>query len=473
MIIDASSLTFSAPIKTDICIVGAGIAGLSLASELEGAGFKIVLVESGDLEPQSSTQALYSGIVESDSGHPDLEASRFREVGGSCVKWGAYCIPFDPADFSNRGLADVGIWPFDYQELRQGFEKACHFLGIGSFDFEQISDDGILPTLARNKVIKPIFVKISPFLNFKEKAKVILKELVSTQVFTNTNLVEIASNHEGSSVEYITTKNLNGGQLKIEAKRYILAMGGLESVRMLLINQVGASKGNLGKHYSTHYQIKHGHMLLRPNINPQLNQFKINEITHERLIGFNKNYLEENKLLNMSMRLTPVSDSEKTRLFPFLKRSREKLYSIESFVEEPRDDRSQIELSDQVDTLGLPKIKLHHYLKPQMLSSINRGLHDLALEMGQNELGHIHIDTEKTLSKEMIGYFRFHHQGGAVMSKTSQNGVVDTNCKVFGINNLYINSSSVFPTAGHANPVLTQLALSYRLADHLIKEGTK
>jgi choline dehydrogenase-like flavoprotein len=64
----------------------------------------------------------------------------------------------------------------------------------------------------------------------------------------------------------------------------------------------------------------------------------------------------------------------------------------------------------------------------------------------------------------------FHHIGTTRMSDSPRTGVVDGNCEVFGVKGLYIGGSSTFPTSGYANPTLTIVAMSMRLASHLKAE---
>jgi choline dehydrogenase-like flavoprotein len=71
------------------------------------------------------------------------------------------------------------------------------------------------------------------------------------------------------------------------------------------------------------------------------------------------------------------------------------------------------------------------------------------------------------------GAYGGHHIGTVRMGTTERNGVVDSHCKVFGVNNLYVAGSATFPTSGQANPTLTIVALALRLAGRLGAIATK
>ena len=92
-------------------------------------------------------------------------------------------------------------------------------------------------------------------------------------------------------------------------------------------------------------------------------------------------------------------------------------------------------------------------------------------EMGRVKLFDWVLDDDLSLpgleqGQELAGY---HHMGTTRMGTTPRDGVVDRDCRVFGIDNLYIAGSSVFRTSGHANPTLTIVQLALRLVDHLAR----
>lgn len=117
MIDDALDLTAGASIRADICIVGAGAAGITLALELAGSGTSVVLLESGGLKPEKRTQRLYEGTVVNERLHSPPHRYRQRRFGGTTTIWGGRCAPFDEIDFETRDYMPLSGWPFGREAL--------------------------------------------------------------------------------------------------------------------------------------------------------------------------------------------------------------------------------------------------------------------------------------------------------------------------------------------------------------------
>ena len=458
-----NDLADGAQIAGDVCIIGAGVLGLTLARELDQAGHRVILVESGGSTPDTPTQALAGGELQGDSQHPALLESRYRYLGGSCNHWGAFCVPFDRVDFATaRGIAQLGEWPLAYDSLAPHFQRACAFLEIGSFDFETPTEPGLF-ALSGNTFLRNVLVKLSPLQNFSAKAQSLVSQLVHSDLVTQANLTELLIKPAtDKTIEFARIKSLTGKTCQVRADHFILACGGIENTRLLLHNQLGNDTNQVGLHYNTHYAIKHGYALFHPSKAPR-------PATSSRvhLLGFKSDFLTSNGLLNCTLQFVRMSDAERSLAFPALARSAVPAYRLVAFVEEPRDNASKIELSAAPDALGVPQARVKHYLKPLMLDSLNSLYQELARELGRLDLGRLNFDPLAALGNPTIEYYRFHHQGGTVMAATSASGVVNPDGRVFGCDNLFVSGSSVFPTGSHANPVLTSLALNYRLADHL------
>jgi choline dehydrogenase-like flavoprotein len=128
---------------------------------------------------------------------------------------------------------------------------------------------------------------------------------------------------------------------------------------------------------------------------------------------------------------------------------------------------SRVSLSDERDALGLNKIRLDWRLTEQDRRSLVEHVRSLALELGAQGIGRTLMNLEDDGRWPEVVRGGSHHMGTTRMHDDSKKGVVDRNCRVHGIDNLYVAGSSVFPTSGSANPTLTIVALTLRLADHL------
>src|SRR5580693_7797965 len=98
MIRDARQLSAGTTIETDVCIIGAGAAGITLAYALRDAGFRVLLLESGGFEFEEATQALYAGENLGPT-NEEVDISRLRFFGGSTNHWAGWCRPLEPEDF--------------------------------------------------------------------------------------------------------------------------------------------------------------------------------------------------------------------------------------------------------------------------------------------------------------------------------------------------------------------------------------
>jgi choline dehydrogenase-like flavoprotein len=141
---------------------------------------------------------------------------------------------------------------------------------------------------------------------------------------------------------------------------------------------------------------------------------------------------------------------------------RPRSYVAVYFCEQPPMATSRIELTDDRDRLGLPKLKLHWHLDGAFMESVHRMQALLSQEVERSGFGRL-----EPAEGEPAFTDASHHMGTTRMSVNPADGVVDTDCRVHGMSNLHLASSSVFPCAGHANPTLTIVALALRLADRL------
>ena len=141
--------------------------------------------------------------------------------------------------------------------------------------------------------------------------------------------------------------------------------------------------------------------------------------------------------------------------------------SIVNYSEQEPNIASRVYLDDEKDKLGMRKLVLDWKLSNRSFNSSLRLMRLLDEHFRRYGVGQ--IEQELTEIEELPYTDASHHLGTTRMSADPKTGVVDANCQVYGVDNLYIAGSSVFPTAGHANPTLTIAAMSLRLADYLKK----
>ncbi|MBR9903058.1 MAG: GMC family oxidoreductase, partial [Gammaproteobacteria bacterium] len=147
-----------------------------------------------------------------------------------------------------------------------------------------------------------------------------------------------------------------------------------------------------------------------------------------------------------------------------------------AWEQEPRYD-NRIELSDELDKLGVPRSRLVWQQSELDRRTIRESMLLLGEYLRDNEVGRLQMapwlaDTPVQLPTdgELAGR---HHMGGTRMSLNAEEGIVNADCRLFAQDNFYVAGSSVFASAGHANPTLTLVQLALRLCDHLESELTR
>jgi len=148
-----------------------------------------------------------------------------------------------------------------------------------------------------------------------------------------------------------------------------------------------------------------------------------------------------------------------------------KAYQLFARMEQAPHANSRVTLDSENDALGMPRAKLNWELTSLEKNSLRTISTLIGREVGRASMGRVklyeYLQDEKDESWPSFAGGGWHHMGTTRMSSDAKDGVVDANCKVHGISNLYIAGASVYVTAGAVNPTLTLIALTIRLADHL------
>lgn len=135
MVIDGRSVPSGHVVDTDVCIVGAGAAGITLAKEFINAPFRVCVLESGGFEYDAATQSLYAGDTAGQPYFP-LDVCRLRYFGGTTNHWSGFCRPLDDLDFQVRDWVPHSGWPFPKSELIPYYERAQAVCELGPFAYE-------------------------------------------------------------------------------------------------------------------------------------------------------------------------------------------------------------------------------------------------------------------------------------------------------------------------------------------------
>lgn len=498
MFIDARTLPDNSRIDADLAIIGGGPAGISLARACAGSGLEVCILEAGGLEFDAAVQDCYAG--ESVGIEYPLAASRLRFFGGSSNHWGGFSRVLDPIDFEVRDWVPNSGWPFGHEELEPWYEQACALVEVGAPRFDDIpywhkaTGRPLLPAASGRLVTG--FMQYSPPTRFGERYREDLKRAGNIRVLLHANVTEIETDESARAVTGLAVRTLTGRGHRLHARRYVLACGGLENARLLLLSDRVMPRG-LGNQYDVvgRYFMEHPHLSGFGNI--VMGELeRLPPIYYERLIldGQDVNatfkpsesFLRERRQLN-AMYMVGVGKRFAADEVP-VETDRaylDMLAAARPYIGGPEDGEtgvrlgmgcaceqvpnpdSRVTLAEERDALGLRRIRLDWRLTEQDRRSVVAHMHSLALEFGALDLGRMRLEVgdDGRWPQEVVG--GNHHMGTTRMHDDPRRGVVDRNGRVHGIANLYIAGSSVFPTAGAANPTLTLLALTLRLAEHL------
>jgi choline dehydrogenase-like flavoprotein len=549
MIEDANALPSGSSINVDLCIVGAGAAGISLALQFIGSGRRVLLVESGGRAEESATQDLYRGQVANEALHNPPNQYRHRLFGGSTLTWGGRCVPFDRIDFEDRPWMPHSGWPIAYDEVARYYPAANALCEAGDFIYAAAAAvDGGMRPMIKGFVPRDFscdaIERFSCPTHFGARYGHRLEASADVRVLLNANAVTLVQDATGTRIKAVTIRTLAGKQFEVVTVHIVLATGGLETARLLLAsrscshpNGIGNARDLVGRYYMCHIagtigevtftvpsrDIWHGYdrawdgvycrrrMALLPEAQRRLEVGNaVFRLHHPRLadpahrsgilslIYLAKPFIsyEYARRLHGAGRLGAATYLKHilnvardpfgtagflanwawvrilaARKFPSLVVvPRTNVYSIDVHGEQAPNPQSRVTLSDDRDPLEMPRLHIDWRYSPCDIRTVAEGLKQLQSEFaafGRASLHYTAGEVESCMLRE--GAYGGHHIGTARMSCDPDTGVVDPDCRVHGINNLYIASSAVFPTSGQANPTLTIVALTLRLADHLKK----
>src|SRR6266550_3646614 len=268
MLIDARSVEDGATIECDLCVVGAGPAGISLVDRLRGSGLSICLLEGGGFEPDLGAQRLYAGASTGRSYWP-LHGCRFRLFGGTSNRWGGWCRPLDALDFEQRDWVPESGWPIARADLEAYEHDAAVLLELPDARFELPAWERRLPpTLPVDASdFENVIFRYSPRTNFAEVhgGRVLSARGVRTLLGANVTGLEVTS--ESDHVAGVQIRTFTGRSFSVRARATVLAAGGIENARLLLASNgerrtgVGNEHDLVGRFFMEHLHVAAGHLL--------------------------------------------------------------------------------------------------------------------------------------------------------------------------------------------------------------------
>lgn len=490
--IDARGVPEGTVLQPDLAIVGGGPAGISLALALANTPLRIILLESGGMNFEAKTQALYGGsIVEAP--YPALDASRLRFLGGSTNHWGGWCRPLDEIDFEERSWLPHSGWPVRRKAIERYFARAQSLCEAGPWLYEEngngVSSIGPVLALGQGGVVTRWFQfsktrdGVLP-THFGERYAGDLKRVRNLSTYLHANVTRLGLDPAARKIDELDVATLGGRKFKVKPKIAVLAMGAIETARLMLAsNDVmapGAGNANdlVGRYFADHpiprdtatlvlfdgklapfYQNNTdlGGAIVRAGLFPSENYRRAGAVMDSSVTIENKAALDD--LGNAAVAATAAAlgvDAGNAAAF-----------SLGCGMEVAPDADRRFTLERERDVLGMPKLKLHMRIANSDFANFRATLKELGRQLLAARIGMLRLNL-KEHGQWLDGLdWGNHHMGTARMHDDPKKGVVDANLQVHGLANLFVAGSAVFPTYGAANPTVNLLALTLRLADHL------
>ncbi len=528
---DATQLPPGSTLDADICVVGAGAAGLTVAAQLDGGTQTVCVVESGGFGPDEDTQSLYDLDV---AGYPVREnfMSRARYFGGTSNLWAGRAMALTPLDFKRRSWVPHSGWPIEYEEVERYYPAAARILGLPTREALEavLARTRVHPAerqLIDNADLQPNLSSWARCpLRFGKAFRRRLQASRNISVCLNASVTGLELNASGTLVESCTAATLGGGTVRVRARRFVLACGGMETARLLLASRsvVPAGVGNqhdaVGRYYMDHPRAVYGRVQFSaPQKLPGLLGVSLADGMAQIGLQLRDEVQEREGLLNSYVTLERQWSDRTARAYqsfvhsakimlragyagkrlslsrPRLAKVPELIYLLAprelmphalyrvarqvkermsagvtdlvvvNYCEQVPNPQSRVSLGRERDRLGMPRLVLDWKVGQQETDTMLR-LHQL-LDGHLRRAGLGRLDYGAATLDDLRYSDASHHLGTTRMSADPRDGVVDEHCRVHDVANLFIAGSGVFPTAGHANPTLTIVALAIRLAEHL------
>lgn len=468
----------------DHVIVGSGPAGMILAEKLKEVG-SVLVIERGGVEDQADIGDDSYELDVTGLRYPDY-GSRLATFGGTSNHWGGQSHPMDKVTFETS-LGGHG-WPIEYAEFARYLPEALKFLNLGEYpDAEGFAP--ISPFYEHSEHLARHEFQVSyPIVRIGDDKSI--KKYVGDKgilLLLNTRVIKIDLDQTGRRVSQVMASR-NGETRAIKANNYILACGGIENARLMLWSGSHHPVGNplsggpnelTGKYFMEHPHIEPFEIYFRREIDLRDTNWRARE---GKKLAYAWRTTEE-----MIARLSLArfgclcynrisSDIDKAA---FDEAGKKYFYDYEKYVlatmmmmfEQSPYESSQVRLSSKRDTLGMPIAELDWRISPQDYPNFRK----TAVYFGSilSQQGTARVRLKEGYRSENWESVRLgagnHHMGTTRMAHRPQDGVVDPDCKVFGLENMYVAGSSVFARGDYVNPTVNLVALSARLAAHLSK----
>ncbi|QCC52720.1 GMC family oxidoreductase [Halapricum salinum] len=519
----------SASERVDVCIVGAGPAGALVAHRLASAGYEVVVLEAGprfdfeeriermerSIRPAHPPQSVWDvggprdAYTSSGEMHYPLNHARVKGVGGTSLHWQGMVMRLHERDFDGENGGDP--WPIDYSDLRPYYADAEQAIGVAGADDNPFapprnepfplpafppshSDSIFAPACERLEITthsipnarnsepydgrgacvgygtcKPICASGA---KYDATVHVRKAEDEGARVIDRAPVQRLEHDDAGEQVEAAVYATPDGQEHRQEAREFVLAAGGIEIPRLLLLSSseqypdgLANSSGLVGRFFTEHLAARVGGTVDRP--------------TRQKHVGFNTTethqFYDSDDHMPIKLEFlnyagpSPVEDALHADewgddLLGSLRETYGNYLEVAGLVQQEARADNRVTLdTERTDDHGNPVPEIEWSISDRDRATIER-----ANEVQRSILDELDADVEWVVGPDSTGP-AFHHMGTTRMGDDPASSVVDPSCRTHDLENCWVASSSVFVTAGAMNPTLTIAALALRVADDIVE----
>lgn len=509
----------------DICIIGAGVAGLILATELAtrlaNRGLKIHLLEAGGLTLEPRSQALYDADMAS-ALHTGTTQGRFRVFGGSSTRWGGQLLPYTPDIFAPTANIPSAPWPLSEDALTRHYPEVLRIMGVGPRAAAlPFNGAALLTALNRPPVpLSPdIHLRYSKWASFSRRnlANTLGRQAIASPditVFLHANAVALST--EAGRITAVHVRNYAGRDFRFKAGEFVVCTGTIESSRLLLASSLGNEHDQLGRYFHDHISTRAAEITgpAREHLVQRLGPFFVQGTLHtakleasaalrdrEALPAVMAHFVLEEPadsglgavrtlLRSAQRRDLPAALAATTPMLRGLTDVARLLYQsrvhgrraltpatrvfLHIDMEQLATPTSRIRLSgssgpDTLDSLAQPRALIDWQPGPVERSVARRFapvVREALAAAGLGPATWFPGILESSPSAPTLAD-TYHPMGGLRMGTDSAASVVTPMLALHTHPNVHVASCATFPSGGSSNPTFTLMALTVRLADHL------
>jgi choline dehydrogenase-like flavoprotein len=524
VVYDANKNQFPSSTNFDICIIGAGAAGITIAAELVNTDLNVCLLDAGDEGYSIESQGFYKPQTQPEL-YEDTTYNRLRMLGGSTNHWENNTSEFMANDFLKKEWSPNSGWPVKLHDIQPYYAQAAMYCGTDADGYDTNEWHSRLnktdPFFAVEGLVTGMAKSALPPTRFYYAHKTKLMNATNITIIKNANLVDIEADLITNSLKSATFSNYKKAQFKLNSDKFVFSMGGIENARMLLIlnekysNRLGNQNDLVGRYFMDHPLLR----LAKLYINDKVDMGLLTDhqvVDQKMVVGFMQHTNEsilKNKFINLRMPIYKASQlqlSDGIESMHVLKQAlsdgdlpehtlthilntlkdvdsiNESIfrrvfdskflsyvddfegYEMPIMLEQLPHYDNRIALGDETDSFGLKKHMVYWKFHDEDLELGWKSLKSVASQLALHKIGRLRImqEYQDRLLNEKL-FVSHHHMGTTRMASNQSDGVVDENCKVFNTENLYVAGSSIFVTGSHVPPTLTLVAFAIRLAEHL------